>query len=108
MESIKPTHSPFNTVASNKDSFNFSLFKSAKATSKLKDINLQEYMDLIIDPARKEAADKLRALSADEYKKAKALQSCITGSGSTGSGRTLEIKNGLAVVDFDSNLPKTS
>lgn len=102
MESVKPNHSPQNLCSTHdKDSFNFSLYKSAKATSKLKDISLSEYLDLIIDPARKEAADKLRALSADEYKKAKALQSCITGSGSTGSGRTLEIKNGLAVVDFD-------
>jgi hypothetical protein len=29
------------------------------------------------------------------------LQGCITGSGTTGKGRTIENKNGLAVVDFD-------
>ena len=84
-----------------KDNFNFSLFKNAKATIKEKDISISEYLALVSDPARKGAAEKLRSLTAAEYKKAKIYEPCITGSGTTAKGRTLETKNGLAVVDFD-------
>ena len=82
-----------------------SYFENAKSTKKTKDIFISDYLELVCDPARKEATEKLRALPATEYKKAKIYVPCITGSGTTGKGRTIENKNGLAVVDFDI-LPK--
>ena len=82
-----------------------SYFENAKSTKKTKDIFISDYLELVSDPARKEATEKLRALPATEYKKAKIYVPCITGSGTTGKGRTIENKNGLAVVDFDI-LPK--
>lgn len=100
------THSPENLYSTqDKDTFYFSLFSNAKATQKEKNIDVLKYLITVSDPARKEAAEKLRELPADEYKKAKIYEPCITGSGTTGKGRTLETKNGLAVVDFDI-LPK--
>lgn len=100
MESIKPNQSPQNLLIPHKDKL-FSYFNSAKATKKLKDIDELQYLIIISDPARKEAIEKIQALPADEYKKIKPLQPCITGSGTTGKDRTIENKNGLAVVDFD-------
>lgn len=90
----------FNTLQG-KYTFNFSYFNTAKATKKLKDIDELQYLIIVSDPARKEATEKIQALPTDEYKKAKLLQPCITGSGTTGKGRAIENKNGLAVVDFD-------
>jgi len=90
----------FNTLQS-KYTFNFSYFKNAKATNKFKDIDELKYLITVSDPAREEAAEKIRALPAAAYKNIKSLQPCITGSGTTGKDRTIEFKNGLAVVDFD-------
>ena len=90
----------FNTLEI-KGTYYFSLFKNAKAIIKEKDIDVLKYLNTVSDPARKEAGEKLRALPAAAYKKAKIYEPCITGSGTTGKGRTLETKNGLAVVDFD-------
>lgn len=90
----------FNSVQSFKDT-KVSYFGNAKSTKKTKDIFISDYLELVCDPARKEAAEKLRELPAAAYKKAKIYEPCITGSGTTGKGRTLETKNGLAVVDFD-------
>ena len=89
-----------NTLQS-KYTFNFSYFNTAKATKKLKDIDELQYLIIVSDPARKEAIEKIQALPVNEYKKIKPLQPCITGSGTTGKGRTIENKNGLAVIDFD-------
>lgn len=100
MESIKPIHSPLNTVASTKD-IKVSYFKNAKSTKKAKDIFISEYLALVSDQTKRAEAERLRALTIDEYKKAKLLQPCITGSGTTGQGRAIETKNGLAVIDFD-------
>jgi hypothetical protein len=99
MNSDTITHG-FNNLQS-KGTFYFSYFNSAKATIKQKDIDELQYLITVSDPARKEAAERLRALPPAEYKKAKLLQPCITGSGTTGKGRTIENKNGLALVDFD-------
>lgn len=102
MESIKPNQSPQNLYSSHgKDTYYFSRFKNAKATIKEEDIDELQYLIIISDPAREDEAEGLKALPADEYKKIKPLQPCITGSGTTGKGRTIENKNGLAVVDFD-------
>jgi hypothetical protein len=102
MASIKPNQSPQNLYSTqDKGTFNFSYFNTAKATKKLKDIDELQYLIIISDPAREPESEKIQALPADEYKKIKPLQSCITGSGTTGKDRTIENKNGLAVLDFD-------
>jgi len=106
----KESHSPQNLYSTqDKDNFNFSLFKNAKSTKKTKDIFISDYLELVSDPARKEAAEKLRELPAGEYKKVKPLQPIITGSCVMDAvGRKKEnivFLNGLACVDFD-DLPK--
>ena len=96
------TQSPLNLYSTqDKGTFNFSYFNTAKATQKQKDIDELQYLITLSDPTREDEAKGLKALPADEYKKVKPLQPCITGSGTTGKGRTIENKNGLAVVDFD-------
>ena len=98
----------FNTL-DNKDNFNFSYFKNAKTSIKEKDIDVLKYLKTVSDPARKEAAEKLRELPAAAYKKVKPLQPIITGSCVLDAvGRKKEnivFLNGLACVDFDI-LPK--
>ena len=102
MESIKPNQSPENLYSTqDKDTFYFSLFSNVKATQKEKNIDVLKYLITVSDPTREDEAKGLKALPADKYKKVKPLQPCITGSGTTGKGRTIENKNGLAVVDFD-------
>ena len=62
MDSIKPNQSPQNLYSTQKkDTFNFSYFKNAKATIKEKDIDILKYLMTVSDPAREEAAKKLRA-----------------------------------------------
>ena len=97
----KDTQSPQNLYSTQDKDIKVSYFKNAKSTKKTKDIFISDYLELVCDPARKEAAEKLRELPAVAYKKAKIYEPCITGSGTTAKGRTLETKNGLAVVDFD-------
>lgn len=98
---------PKSELKHHKDSqkYLFSYFKNAKAVVKQKDIFLNEYLAIISDPARKSTAQKLRALPLDEYKTAKVMQSCITGSCiMDNKGRSkinTERLNGLCVVDFD-------
>ena len=105
----KDTHSPLNLSSTQSKDIKVSYFKNAKSTKKTKDIFISDYLELVSDPARKEAAEKLRELPADEYKKVKPLQPCITGSCVTDAdGRSLKnilFLNGLACVDFD-ELPK--
>ena len=95
------TQSPQNLYSTQSKDTKVSYFGNAKSAKKTKDIFISDYLELVCDPARKEAAEKLRELPAAAYKKAKIYEPCITGSGTTGKGRTLETKNGLAVVDFD-------
>lgn len=103
----KDTHNPQNLcVTHRKDSkYYFSYFKNAKAVTKQKDISISEYLILVSDQTKKAEFERLRALSLSEYKKAKLLQACITGSClMDGKGRkkeNIESVNGLAVVDFD-------
>lgn len=99
MNSIDTITHGFNTLQS-KD-IKFSYFKNAKSTKKDKDIDVSDYLALISDQTKRVEAERLRALTVDEYKKAKLLKPCITGSGSAGQDRAIETKNGLAVVDFD-------
>ena len=105
----KDTQSPQNLYSTQDKDIKVSYFKNAKSTKKTKDIFISDYLELVSDPARKEAAEKLRELPADEYKKVKPLQPCITGSCVTDAdGRSLKnilFLNGLACVDFD-ELPK--
>lgn len=88
------------TVVSSKDTL-FSYFNNPKATKKEKDINISDYLALVCDQSKRTKAETLRALSVNEYKKAKLSQPCITGSGTTCQDRGIETKNGLVVVDFD-------
>ncbi len=94
----------FNTLQS-KDNFIFSLFKNVITTKKDKDINVSDYLAIVSDPTKRAAAEKLRALPAAAYKKAKIYEPMITGSCVVdGNGRTFKdilFLNGLAVVDFD-------
>jgi len=87
----------------------FSYFKNAKAIVKQKDIFLYDYLSLISDPARKLEILPLRDLPLSEYKKAKLLQPCITGSclmDSKGRSKSnIQSLNGLCAIDFD-ELPK--
>lgn len=104
MESINTNHRSkvlTSTLDDSKDNLKVSYFKSPKATKKLKDIYINEYLAIISDPAKEPEAEKLRDLPLADYRKAKLLQPCITGSGTTGQGRAIETKNGLAVIDFD-------
>ena len=106
MSSDLTTHSPQNFCSAlDKDKPIFSYFENVKATKKLKDISISEYLSLVSNQTKKAEYNRLRALSVDEYKKAKLLLSCITGSCLVDSkGRTLKnilFLNGLAVVDFD-------
>ena len=107
--SSKDTHSPLNLSSTQSKDIKVSYFKNAKSTKKKKDIFISDYLELVSYPARKEAAEKLRALPADEYKKAKIYEPTITGSCVMDAvGRKKEnivFLNGLACVDFD-ELPK--
>ncbi|MBZ4044507.1 DUF3987 domain-containing protein [Flavobacterium hibisci] len=96
---VQSNHNPDNH--DHRDSFKFSYFNTVKSVKKLKDIYINEYLAIVSNPARESEAVKLRALPLADYRKAKLLQPCITGSGTTRSSRKIEIKNGLAVVDFD-------
>ncbi|SHM35784.1 VapE domain-containing protein [Flavobacterium xanthum] len=91
----------FETAKSFKDKLIFSYYKSAKCTEKTKDIYLSDHLNLISDPKN----EALSALPADEYKKRKVHQPCITGScimRPTGrSLKDIQELNGLAVVDID-------
>lgn len=91
----------FETERSFKDNLIFSYYKSAKCTEKTKDIYLSDYLNLLSDPKN----EALRALPADEYKKRKVHQPCITGScimRPTGrSLKDIQELNGLAVIDID-------
>lgn len=88
-----------------KDTLKFSYFKNAKATKKTKDLSEAEYLAIVSDPNRQTEAERLRALPIDEYKKAKLLQPCITGScimDSKGRSKSnIESLNGFVVVDLD-------
>lgn len=101
------THNPKNLcVTHHKDSENyFSYFKNAKAVAKQNDISISEYLALVSNQTKKAEFEKLRGLPLSEYKKAKLLQPCITGSClMDGKGRkkeNIESLNGLAVVDLD-------
>lgn len=83
----------------------FSYFKSAKANLKQKDIFINDYLNLISGPARKPEITALRDLPLSEYKKAKLLQPCITGSclmDSKGRSKSnIQSLNGFMVVDLD-------
>ncbi len=84
----------------------FSLFNTAKSTEKVKDITIDEYIDLIRDESKKDIFLKLRALPEQEYKDVKqSYLKAITGSCIMSSdGRTrehIQALNGLFVVDFD-------
>lgn len=83
----------------------FSYFPNAKAVVKQKDICVNDYLSLISDPARKAGAEKLRGLQLEQYKKAKILQPCITGSclmDSLGRSKPNILSlNGFVIVDLD-------
>jgi hypothetical protein len=105
------TQSPQNlSFKQSKDNFLFSYFPNAKATKKLKDINLFDYLALVSDPARKLEAEKLRSLPLADYKKAKLILPCITGSAvmdRNGRSRSnIQALNGLCIVDLD-QLPES-
>lgn len=95
----------FNIVADTKDKHFCSYFKSAKSTKKVKDIYFSEYLNLLSDTKRKEDIDELRDLPADQYKKRKVHQPCVTASCITQpNGRSLKHileLNGNAVIDID-------
>lgn len=99
------TQSPQNLYSTQDKDIKVSYFKNAKSTKKSKDIFISEYLALVSDQTKKAEAERLRALPADEYKKAKLLKPCITGSCvMDANGRSLKnilFLNGLAVIDFD-------
>lgn len=99
------TQSPQNLYSTQDKDIKVSYFKNAKSTKKSKDIFISEYLALVSDQTKKAEAERLRALTIDEYKKAKLLKPCITGSCvMDADGRSLKnilFLNGLAVVDFD-------
>jgi hypothetical protein len=105
MDSNKTIHKALKTVAVNKDKVFFSFFKNLKDPKKDKDIEISGYLALLSDPTRKQNIETLRVLPKEDYKKAKLMQACITGScTTTAEGRSLKhIKalNGFAVVDID-------
>jgi len=82
----------------------FSLFNTAKSPEKVKDITIDEYIDLIRDESKKDIFLKLRALPKDERTKLKEKLNVITGSCLVKKGHgedQITALNGLAVVDFD-------
>jgi hypothetical protein len=84
----------------------FSFFNRANDVIKVKDISIDEYIDMVKDEKKKDSFLKLRALPIDEYKKTKAnYLNAITGSCIVNdTGRTkndITGLNGLFVVDFD-------
>lgn len=107
----KETHSPAALPKSElkhhkySQNYHFSYFQSAKAVVKQKDIFINDYLNLISDPARKSKIETLRGLPLSEYRKAKLLQPCITGSclmDSKGRSKSnIQSLNGFVVVDLD-------
>ncbi|WP_369765516.1 DUF3987 domain-containing protein [Flavobacterium sp. WC2429] len=95
----------FNSLRKYSKINHFSYYPSAKAVVKQKDICVNEYLNLITDPAQKPKIESLRALPLDEYKKSKLLQPCITGSclmDSLGRSKTnIQSLNGFVIVDLD-------
>jgi hypothetical protein len=85
----------------------FSFFNHTTDQVKVKDISIDEYIDMLKDEQKKDSFLKLRALPIEEYKKTKAsVLKSITGSCIVNdTGRTkndIIALNGLCVVDFDS------
>ncbi|MFV8324019.1 VapE domain-containing protein [Flavobacterium sp. LB3P21] len=105
MDSNLTTQSPQKFCSTLDKDIKVSYFKNAKSSKKTKDIFISEYLALVSDQTKKAEAERLRALPADEYKKAKLLKPCITGSCvMDADGRSLKnilFLNGLAVLDFD-------
>jgi len=84
----------------------FSLFNRANDPIKIKDISIDDYIQMVTDESKKDSFLKLRSLPADEYKNTKGnYLNAITGSCIVSSeGRTkkhITALNGLCVVDFD-------
>ena len=52
------THSPENLYSTQDKDIKVSYFKNAKTKKKTKDIFISDYLELVSDPARKEAAEK--------------------------------------------------
>jgi hypothetical protein len=84
----------------------FSFFNRANDSIKIKDISINDYIEMLTDESKKDSFIKLRSLPIDEYKKTKGnYLNAITGSCIVSSeGRTkadIKALNGLCVVDFD-------
>lgn len=84
----------------------FSFFNRATDFIKVKDISIDEYIEMVKDEKKKDSFEKLRRLPIDEYKKTKVnYLNAITGSCILNdTGRTkndITALNGLCVVDFD-------
>jgi hypothetical protein len=84
----------------------FSFFTKASDSVKVKDISIDQYIEMVKDKKKKDIFLKLRRLPIDEYKKTKAKYlNAITGSCIVNdTGRTkkdITALNGLCVVDFD-------